>query len=70
MPYLRTFARGSELRLRVGVISDIHERGSGSLLDAFVSTLKWYDRQKVDAVIVAGDLTDFDLIRARWKRFS
>ena len=25
MPYLRTFARGSELRLRVGVISDIHE---------------------------------------------
>ena len=70
--------------LRVGVISDIHvsylpgakerkpyEHGSG---ECFLGTLQYFDQQKVDAVLVAGDLTNFgDLVELQavsgiWKR--
>lgn len=46
--------------IRVGVISDVHIRNAGDekvLLDV----LRWYRNNRVDAVVVAGDVADYGL---------
>ena len=58
---------GANRRLRVGVLSDIHisvfdpdaedEFGSKNA-KTFVRALRWFDEQKVDAVVISGDLTN------------
>jgi len=46
--------------LRIGVVSDVHIRTAGDeriLLDV----LRWYRNNRVDAVVVAGDVADYGL---------
>ena len=56
------FAAESPCRLRLGVLSDIHvptmEQGAH-----FRKALKWFDAQKVDGVVIAGDLGFAGLIK-------
>ena len=61
-PYLRTFAAEAVPRLRMGILSDIHVRGRDWTLEPFVQALKWFDAQKVDGVVIAGDLADFGML--------
>ena len=58
---------GGGLRLRVGVLSDIHiSRFDPDAADeigapnakTFIRALRWFDEKKVDAVIISGDLTN------------
>lgn len=52
-------ARPPGLRLRLGVVSDIHVRGADDKnLAAFVRALEWFRAQRVDGVILPGDLAD------------
>ena len=62
MPYLRTFAEQGKPLLRMGVLSDIHVRAPGWSQKPFEAALRWFDAQKVDGVIVAGDMADFGLV--------
>ena len=61
--YLGSTATAEELltlgdpNLVVGVLSDIHLRGEDSA-GTFIHALEYYRSQKVDAVIVAGDMAD------------
>lgn len=58
VPYMRTFASQAKPYLRMGVLSDTHVRKPGWTLDPFIGSLKWFDSQKVDGVIIAGDIVD------------
>ena len=49
-------------QLRFGVLSDIHVQGFPNGDKNFREALQWYDRQKVDAVAVTGDLTDYCML--------
>lgn len=59
---------GGRARLALGVISDIHvDVGRGDFRkfgDAaqFVKTLRWFDAQGVDGVVVAGDMADNGMV--------
>ena len=46
----------SERRLRVGILSDIHVEGPRKAA-LFEKSLRYFDAEKVDAVLIAGDLT-------------
>ena len=57
----RAFGATGTARLRFGVLSDIHiTRGKGSC-DIFEKALKFFRDQKVDAVLIAGDMADSGL---------
>ena len=58
VPYMRTFAAQAKPFLRMGILSDTHVRSPGPTLDPFVGALKWFDAQKVDGVVIAGDIVD------------
>lgn len=58
VPYMRTFAAQAKPYLRMGVLSDVHVRSSGPSLYPLTGALKWFDAQKVDGVIIAGDIAD------------
>lgn len=47
-----------EPNLKIGVLSDVHVRCEPGFEKVFIETLKWYDSEKVDAVAIAGDITD------------
>lgn len=49
-------AASRERRLRVGVLSDVHVEGPKKA-ELFEKSLRHFDAQKVDAVLIAGDLT-------------
>lgn len=49
-------------RLRFGVISDIHITDWDST-KIFIKTLRYFDQQGVDAVLIAGDLADHGIIQ-------
>ena len=86
-PMLRlaaAYAPGRKPNMTFGVVSDIHIRiapdGNGMRpshdCSAFIHTLEWFRDQKVDAVMVAGDLADTGLVKeleavaaAWWKVF-
>ena len=55
MPLTLPAATGDR-RLRVGVLSDIHVNGPKKVA-LFEKVLRYFDDEKVDAVLVAGDLT-------------
>jgi predicted phosphodiesterase len=59
---LAAFAAEKPCRLKLGILSDIHvstmEQGSH-----FRKALKWFDSQKVDGVVISGDLGYGGLIR-------
>ena len=59
------FAEGTPVRLRFGVVSDIHVREGGPRDHAtggdtyyFSKALEYFKAQKVDAVLIAGDIAD------------
>ena len=63
MPSVKSFA--DEPLLRFGVVSDIHVTAAddGTLkrsdnLDLFLGALRYFDRMKADAVVVAGDMAN------------
>ena len=57
----RAFGATGTARLRFGALSDIHiRRGKGSC-DIFEKALTYFRDQKVDAVLIAGDLADSGL---------
>ena len=66
-----TYEPGRKPRLTFGVVSDIHIRiapgGNGMRpshdCSTFIHTLEWFRDQKVDAVMVAGDLADTGLVK-------
>ena len=64
-------ARDLKPNLRVGILSDIHVTGQ-SHADIFKKALRYYDSIKVDAVMIAGDLTtwskleEFELVAKSW----
>ncbi len=47
-----------EPNLRVGIVSDVHIRNEPGFDTIFLKSLRWFDAQKVDAVVIPGDLTD------------
>ena len=49
-------------RLTFGVLSDIHVRDEATQRD-FIKALEWYRSRGVDAVVVAGDMADWGLVR-------
>lgn len=51
-----------EPNLRFGVLSDIHVQGFPEGTTYFRKALEWFDQQKVDAVAVSGDLTDYCML--------
>ena len=55
-----SFAPGGEPVLRFGVISDIHIRTPEST-ERFRRALRYFDSRRADAVMVAGDLSDWGL---------
>ena len=70
----RAFGAAGTARLRFGVLSDIHiTRGKGSC-DVFEKALAYFRDQKVDAVLIAGDMADsgldsqLRLVGNTWKR--
>ena len=84
-PMLRlaaTYAPGRKPNMTFGVVSDIHIRiapdGNGIRpshdCSAFIHALEWFRDQKVDAVMVAGDLADTGLVKeleaiaAAWRK--
>ena len=57
----RAFGATGTARLRFGALSDIHiRRGKGSC-DIFEKALTYFRDQKVDAVLIAGDMADSGL---------
>ncbi|MBO5941182.1 MAG: metallophosphoesterase [Kiritimatiellae bacterium] len=58
VPYIRTFAAQAKPYLRMGILSDVHVRKPGWSLDPLIGALKWFDTQKVDGVVIAGDIAD------------
>ena len=57
----RAFGATGPVRLRFGALSDIHiTRGKGSC-DIFEKALMYFRDQKVDAVLIAGDMADSGL---------
>ena len=54
-------AKSSDVRLKVGVLSDVHVQNAESR-ERFKKALEYYKAQKVDAVMIAGDLTEYGLI--------
>ncbi|MBR0504058.1 MAG: metallophosphoesterase, partial [Kiritimatiellae bacterium] len=57
----RAFGATGPARLRFGALSDIHiTRGKGSC-DIFEKALAYFRDQKVDAVLIAGDMADSGL---------
>ena len=74
---------GADRRLRVGVISDTHisvfdpdaqDEIGGYNAKTFIRALRWFDEQKVDAVVISGDLTnhafeeEFMAVGDAWRR--
>lgn len=55
-------ARQVPARLRVGVLSDVHVGLAPKSADLFAKALVYFRERRVDAVIVAGDLTDTGLV--------
>lgn len=62
------FLSGSGANLTLGVISDIHiDAGKGDFkkfgdAEQFERTLRWFDAQSVDGVVVAGDMADNGMV--------
>lgn len=57
---------GDEPNLTLGVISDIHIIGPQAHsmnAETFVRALRWYDAHKVDGVVIAGDLTQYGMVK-------
>ena len=60
--------RGGGANVKFGVISDVHviasdtDRGTCGNTRTLEHTLKWFDSQGVDAVMVAGDIADAGLV--------
>ena len=60
--------RGDRPNLKFGVISDVHiiaantDRGYQGNPRTFIHALKWFDAQGVDAIAIAGDITDAGLV--------
>ena len=54
---------GKKPLLRFGAVSDVHIYLDPKCTDTWEKTLKWYDEQKVDAVLVAGDIADWGLVQ-------
>ena len=74
---------GVNRRLRVGVLSDTHisvfdpdaqDEIGGYNAKTFIRALRWFDEQKVDAVVISGDLTnhafeeEFMAVGDAWRR--
>ncbi len=53
--------QSGEARLRVGVLSDVHVQHKVSR-DRFIKALEYFKEKKVDAVLMAGDMSDNGLI--------
>ena len=48
-----------KIRLRIGVLSDIHIEGPNARsVDKFERALRYFDRRKADGVLISGDLAD------------
>ena len=45
-------------KLRIGVVSDVHIYMDPKSTSVWEKTLRWYDAQGVDVVLVAGDIAD------------
>ena len=45
-------------KLRIGVVSDVHIKLDPKTTNVWEKTLRWYDAQGVDVVLVAGDIAD------------
>ena len=61
-------ASRGEAALKVGVLSDVHLSppdmfGSQDAIDMFEKTLRFFKRREVDAVVIAGDLTNDGMMR-------
>ena len=54
---------GKKPLMRFGAVSDVHIYLDPKCTDTWEKTLKWYDEQKVDAVLVAGDIADWGLVQ-------
>ena len=67
-PLLR-FGAASDIHLRVRTPIFPHYRGSEDNCVYFRKALRWFDRMKADAVVVAGDIADRGLI-AEWEQFA
>ena len=65
---LATGAADDEVRLRVGVISDIHLGGDRAKA-VFVRALGFFREQNVDAVLLPGDMTYY-ASQAEWQRVT
>ena len=73
------WAKHREPIMRFGAVSDVHMRvrtpifpyyrGSEDNYAYFEKALRWFDRLKVDAVVVAGDVADRGLI-VEWEQFA
>lgn len=59
----RAFGTMGPERLRFGVLSDIHITRGKDTCDFFEKALKYFREQKVDAVLIAGDMADSGLAR-------
>lgn len=60
--------RMGRVRLRVGILSDTHVKDEPSR-DRFLKALRYFRDRKVDAVIIAGDLSDNGLV-PEYKRMA
>ena len=56
-------------KLRIGVVSDVHIKLTANTTDVWEKTLRWYDAQGVDVVLVAGDIADTAQLE-QLKKFS
>ena len=56
-------------KLRIGVVSDVHIKLTATTTNVWEKTLKWYDAQGVDVVLVAGDIADTAQLE-QLKKFS
>jgi predicted phosphodiesterase len=63
------FGAASDVHMRVRTPIFPHYRGSEDNCAYFEKALRWFDRLKVDAVVVAGDVADRGLI-AEWEQFA
>ena len=61
-------AAGDEVRLRVGIVSDIH-LGNDRSKAVFVRALAFFREQNVDAVLIPGDMT-YSASPAEWQRVT
>ena len=67
-PILR-FGAASDIHLRVRTPIFPYYKGSEDNYVYFEKALRWFDRMKTDAVVVAGDVSDRGLI-AEWEQFA